>query len=113
MPGAKLGDKLGSLKLTCPAGGNACAPAAAPNSPAIVSAIVATMARRRLRPSSTEWEPIRPDGLSPPADTWNHARAWAVATRIELAHVAEDVADLSSRTSKGQTSGLTPSPTAE
>src|SRR5256885_1155972 len=35
MPGAKLGDKLGSLKLTCPAGGNACAPAAAPNSAAM------------------------------------------------------------------------------
>src|SRR3954466_11002083 len=72
MSGAKLGERVGVVKLTDPGGGAARAPAAAPQSPAIVSAAVTTMASRRLPPRSTEWEPIRPHGLSPLADTWNH-----------------------------------------
>src|SRR3954452_13349081 len=72
MSGAKLGERVGVVKLTDPGGGAARAPAAAPQSPAIVSAAVTTMARRRLPPSSTEWQPIRLHGLSPLAATWNH-----------------------------------------
>ena len=49
MWGQKFGERLDTLKLTCPYGDDASAPAPAPKSPAIISAKLATMARGRLR----------------------------------------------------------------
>ena len=49
MSGPNFGNRLGVLKLTDPGGGAASARATAAESPAIMSAEVATMARR-LRP---------------------------------------------------------------
>src|SRR3954454_13683032 len=108
MSGAKVGERVGVVKLTDPGGGAARAAAAAPQSPAIVSAAVTTMARRRLPPSSTEWQPIRPHGLSPLADTWNHVLILVGTFTERCPRLPGD-----RRTSRGQASGLTPSRTAE
>src|SRR3954470_20715635 len=69
MLGPNFGNRLGALKLTCPGGGAACAPAAATNSPAIITrAEVATMASRHLPLTSTAPEHNPPADFNPPAD---------------------------------------------